>query len=171
MSEEAADELSKTTWRDDQWLTFYPLNVFTAVDYFALSPFYDRSCNNELAKSMGADVKLACATRLVTPHAYACTHGQPRDRPPSTVAGLPRTLPPGVEYELQDAQEPHLFVIRKQQRWGPKSTSPLHFYYILDGNVYQAPSLHAILSSRLVPVPAACQSCVCGTCVEAIMHH
>ena len=64
-----------------------------------------------------------------------------------------RTLPPGVEYELQDAQEPHLFVIKKQQRSGPKATSPLQYYYILDGNVYQAPSLHAALSSRLVPAP------------------
>ena len=67
-----------------------------------------------------------------------------------------------MEYELQDAQEPHLFVIRKQQRWGPKSTSPLHFYYILDGNVYQAPSLHATLSSRLVIVPAICLSAACA---------
>ncbi len=54
-----ADELAQTTWRDDAWLSFFPLNVFTALDYFALSPFYDRSCNNELAKSQGGDVKLA----------------------------------------------------------------------------------------------------------------
>lgn len=60
------------------------------------------------------------------------------------------TLPPGVEYEVQDAQEPHLFVIRKQHRSGPKTTATLHFYYVLDGNVYQAPSLHAALSSRIV---------------------
>ena len=69
-----------------------------------------------------------------------------------------RTLPPGVEYELQDAQEPHLFVIKKQHRSGPKSTSPLQFYYILDGSIYQAPSLHTALSSRLVPLcfPSHC---------------
>ncbi|CAL8470759.1 g10301 [Coccomyxa elongata] len=114
----AADELAQTTWRDDAWLSFFPLNVFTALDYFALSPFYDRTCNNELAKSQGGDLKLA-------------------------------TLPPGVEYEVQDAQEPHLFIIRKQHRSGPKTTAPLQYYYILDGNVYQAPSLHAALSSRI----------------------
>ena len=59
MTDDAADELSKTTWRDDRWLTFYPLNVFTALDYFALSPFYDRSCNNELARAQGGNVNLA----------------------------------------------------------------------------------------------------------------
>lgn len=51
MNEEALDELGKTTWRDDQWLGFYPLNHLTALDYFSLSPFYDRSCNNEVAKA------------------------------------------------------------------------------------------------------------------------
>ncbi|KAK9904309.1 hypothetical protein WJX75_008938 [Coccomyxa subellipsoidea] len=112
------DDLAHTTWRDDAWLSFYPLNIFTALDYFALSPFYDRGCNNELAKLQGGGVKLA-------------------------------TLPPGVEYEVQDAQEPHLFVIRKQHRSGPKTTATLQFYYVLDGNVYQAPSMHAALSSRI----------------------
>lgn len=63
-----------------------------------------------------------------------------------------RTLPPGVEYEVQDAQEPHLFIIRKQHRSGPKTTAPLQYYYILDGSVYQAPSLHAALSSRIVRI-------------------
>lgn len=57
--ESTADELAQTTWRDDAWLSFFPLNIFTALDYFALSPFYDRNCNNELAKSQGGDVKLA----------------------------------------------------------------------------------------------------------------
>ena len=51
MNDEALVELGKTTWRDDQWLGFYPLNHFTAIDYFSLSPFYDRSCNNEVAKT------------------------------------------------------------------------------------------------------------------------
>lgn len=56
------DDLAQTTWRDEAWLSFYPLNIFTALDYFALSPFYDPSCNNELAKAKGGDVKLAYAS-------------------------------------------------------------------------------------------------------------
>jgi mediator of RNA polymerase II transcription subunit 6 len=49
-------------WRDDQWLQFFPLTRQSALDYFSLSPFYDRSCNNEQAKLQGMDAsKLACA--------------------------------------------------------------------------------------------------------------
>jgi len=49
-------------WRDDQWLQFFPLTRQSALDYFSLSPFYDRSCNNEQAKLQGMDSsKLACA--------------------------------------------------------------------------------------------------------------
>ena len=61
-----------------------------------------------------------------------------------------RTLPGGIEYELKDAQEPHLFIICKQLRTSPSSVSSLRYYYILDGNVYQAPSMHVALASRLV---------------------
>ena len=56
MNDEVLDELGKTRWRDDQWLGFYPLNLFTALDYFSLSPFYDRSCNNEVAKAKNVPI-------------------------------------------------------------------------------------------------------------------
>ncbi len=46
-----------STWRDDQWLGFYPLNQFTVLDYFSLSPFYDRSCNNEVAKARNVPIR------------------------------------------------------------------------------------------------------------------
>ena len=57
-----------------------------------------------------------------------------------------------MEFVLQDAQEPHLFVIRKQLRRQvtAKSADTLAAYYILDGNIYQAPTLHAVISSRMV---------------------
>lgn len=63
-----------------------------------------------------------------------------------------RVLPAGIEYLVQDAQEPHLFVIRRQYRSPAKAISPQAFYYILDGTVYQSPSLHGALSARLVRV-------------------
>ena len=56
MNDEVLDELGKTRWRDDQWLGFYPLNHFTALDYFSLSPFYDRTCNNEVAKAKNVPI-------------------------------------------------------------------------------------------------------------------
>ncbi len=59
-------------------------------------------------------------------------------------------MPPGIEYTIHDSQEPHLFVIHKQMRDTPKKTTSLTFYYILDGRIYQAPPLHAAMSSRMV---------------------
>lgn len=48
-----------------------------------------------------------------------------------------------VEYVVQDAQSPHLFVIRMQAK-----SIPLGLYYCLDGTIYACPSLHSVLSSR-----------------------
>ena len=56
-----------------------------------------------------------------------------------------------MEYALADQQPPHLYVIRKLFRHPDgTSTSDLAYYYILDGSIYQAPSIHAALSSRMV---------------------
>jgi len=48
-----------------------------------------------------------------------------------------------VEYVIQDAQSPHLFVIRMHTK-----EIPLGLYYCLDGTIYACPSLHDVLSSR-----------------------
>ncbi len=186
-------------WRDDQWLQFFPLTRQSALDYFSLSPFYDRSCNNEQAKLQGMDSsKLACApwwmlfavawctavllsaqchSHLPASHFHllpaAVNHLRLLKLTCCSPAALAfcfvcpklmlaawrsrrwwrvchRTLPPGMEYELQDAQEPHLFVICRQLRTAPRAVVKQAVYYILDGSVYQAPSLHAALSSRIV---------------------
>jgi mediator of RNA polymerase II transcription subunit 6 len=42
-----------TQWRDDAWLSQWPLTRATALDYFAGSPFYDRGCANEAARAQG----------------------------------------------------------------------------------------------------------------------
>ena len=56
----------------------------------------------------------------------------------------------GVEFALDTVQEPHLFVISKHQRQSAETTTPLMFFYILDGSIYQTPTLHAALHARLV---------------------
>lgn len=46
---ESAD-LSNTSFKDVIWLQRFPLSKVSVLDYFSLSPFYDRSCNNEVLK-------------------------------------------------------------------------------------------------------------------------
>lgn len=108
-------------WTDKVWLSYFPLNAASALEYFSLSQFYDRSCNNELVKMQRLDPALM-----------------------STMAG--------IEYSLASHQSEHLFIINKSRRTtAPKpSLELLAVYYIVNGNIYQAPSAHAVLSSRVL---------------------
>lgn len=56
MTESGVEDLTDTCWRDDQWLQIFPLNTFTALDYFSFSPFFLRGCNNDIAKMQGLDL-------------------------------------------------------------------------------------------------------------------
>jgi mediator of RNA polymerase II transcription subunit 6 len=60
----------------------------------------------------------------------------------------------GIEYILQEAQEPNHFVIRKQKREGPEKVTALAAYYVLDGSIYQAPQLYTVIGSRVVGLPS-----------------
>ena len=111
------------SFNDTVWLQSFPLNEQTVLHYFALSPFYDAACNNERLKMQRLELD-----RLKTMR--------------------------GLEYEIVTRPLPptapcSLFLIRKQRRSSPHQVKPLALYYILDGTIYQAPNLHAILTSRL----------------------
>ncbi|KAF3845297.1 hypothetical protein F7725_008460 [Dissostichus mawsoni] len=64
----------------------------------------------------------------------------------------------GVEYILLHAQEPILYIIRKQQRQSPTQDIPLADYYIIAGVVYQAPDLGTVISSRALSAVHGIQS-------------
>ncbi|DAZ97138.1 TPA: hypothetical protein N0F65_004752 [Lagenidium giganteum] len=110
------------SFRDTVWLTSFPLNAQTVLHYFALSPFYDRSCNNERLKMQRLGLDQLKSMR-----------------------GIEYELLPNVAKQLPQ----QLFLIRKQRRAGRTQVKPLAMYYVLDGTVYQAPNIHAMLTSRL----------------------
>ncbi|XP_074221422.1 mediator of RNA polymerase II transcription subunit 6 isoform X2 [Camelus bactrianus] len=64
----------------------------------------------------------------------------------------------GVEYILLHAQEPILFIIRKQQRQSPTQVIPLADYYIIAGVIYQAPDLGSVINSRVLTAVHGIQS-------------
>lgn len=114
------EDLTGVMWQDKNWLTYFPLDETTVLDYFSLSQFYDGRCNNELIKMQRLDKSLL------------------------------ETMP-GIEYGLTGNPSPGLFIITKAKRSiDPPKLEPLATYYIHDGDVYQAPSMHAILSSRVL---------------------
>ncbi|KAE8587297.1 hypothetical protein XENTR_v10021917 [Xenopus tropicalis] len=64
----------------------------------------------------------------------------------------------GIEYILLHAQEPILFIIRKQQRQSPTQVIPLADYYIIAGVIYQAPDLGSVINSRVLTAVHGIQS-------------
>ncbi|OWM66539.1 mediator of RNA polymerase II transcription subunit 6 [Punica granatum] len=116
-----ATDMTGICFRDQLWLNTYPLDRNLVFDYFALSPFYDYSCNNE-------------QLRRNSIHPLDMSH-------------LAKMT--GVEYVLSEVLEPNLFVIRKQKR--DSSDKPTHMltYYVLDGSIYQAPQLCNVFAARV----------------------
>ncbi|ELW72511.1 Mediator of RNA polymerase II transcription subunit 6 [Tupaia chinensis] len=64
----------------------------------------------------------------------------------------------GVEYILLHAQEPILFVIRKQQQQSPAQVIPLADYSIITGVIYPAPDLGSVINSRVLTAVHGIQS-------------
>ncbi|XP_015693794.2 mediator of RNA polymerase II transcription subunit 6 [Oryza brachyantha] len=114
-------DMTGICFRDQLWLNTYPLDRNLVFDYFALSPFYDLTCNNETLRS--------------------------RQIHPLDMSHLTKMT--GMEYVLSDVMEPHLFVIRKQRRESPEKSHAMLAYYILDGSIYQAPQLCGVFASRI----------------------
>ncbi|KAF0902764.1 hypothetical protein E2562_019095 [Oryza meyeriana var. granulata] len=114
-------DMTGICFRDQLWLNTYPLDRNLVFDYFALSPFYDLTCNNETLRS--------------------------RQIHPLDMSHLTKMT--GMEYVLSDVMEPHLFVIRKQRRENPEKANAMLAYYILDGSIYQAPQLCSVFASRI----------------------
>jgi len=55
MSTNTDEDKTGTLFTDTRWLQLYPLNTGSVLDYFSLSGFYDRTCNNEQIKMQRLD--------------------------------------------------------------------------------------------------------------------
>lgn len=67
---------------------------------------------------------------------------------------------PGTEFVLQEAGGP-LFVVRRQHRSSADTAKTHAIYYILEGSVYQAPTIHAAVAARLARCLHAMQTAFC----------
>lgn len=117
-----SDPLDEIQWKSPEFIQQRGLNTGNVLEYFALSPFYDRTSNNQalLMQFYFQDM----SSRLKEMR--------------------------GVEFVIAIAREPDFWIIRKQFRKSPTSTTPMQDYYIIGANVYQAPRVADILSLRLL---------------------
>ncbi|PWA73807.1 mediator of RNA polymerase II transcription subunit 6 [Artemisia annua] len=114
-------DMTGICFRDQLWLNTYPLDRNLVFDYFALSPFYDYTCNNE-------------QLRMRSIH-------------PLDISHLSKMT--GIEFMVSEVMEPHLFIMRKQKRDSPERVTPMLTYYVLDGSIYQAPQLCNVFAARV----------------------
>lgn len=122
-------ETTSTRFRNDEWINHFGLpGPHNVLEYLSTSAdHWDPTCNNAVL-------------RMQTQYnALEVSQGELR-----TMVG--------IEYEVlltSGEPVPGLIVVRKQQRRSPDSVVPLTCYYVLHGDVFEAPDLFKILSRRL----------------------
>lgn len=126
------DPLDEIQWKSPEWIQQFGLHTGNVLDYFSESPFYDRTANNQV---------LRMQFQFQAPPANVHPQNYIQDK---------LTEMTGTEFVIAYVREPDFWVIRKQTRTGPESTITDQDYYIIGANVYQAPKIYDLLSSRLL---------------------
>lgn len=125
------ESLDEVQWRAPEWIQMFGLRTDNVLDYFAQSPFYDRTSNNQVLKMQSQFNEQL--------------HGRP---------DLTRELRnmKGIEFVVVLHKEPEMWVIRKQNRLSPLEARVLSTYFVVGENIYMAPTIYSIISSRLLTI-------------------
>lgn len=126
------DPLDEIQWKSPEWIQQFGLHTGNVLDYFSESPFYDRTANNQVLRMQ---FQFQAPPANVHPQAYF------QDK----LADMT-----GIEFVVAYVREPDFWVVRKQNRTSRTSTVTEQDYYIIGANVYQAPKVYDLLSSRLL---------------------
>jgi mediator of RNA polymerase II transcription subunit 6 len=131
--EATAESLAHTVWSDPQWLAQNRITRENVLSYFSRSPFYDRSCNNELIR-MQITPELQGGDLNFTPREEELLQGMQ-----------------GLEFvpELSGVSG-DLVIIRRQVRFSAVDVRVEKVYYTLYGNVYESPLFVNVLLMRLL---------------------
>lgn len=131
MSSEPLDEIQ---WKSPEWIQQFGLHTGNVLDYFAESPFYDRTSNNQVLRMQFQFQQI------------------PSNIHPQRYLQSKLTEMVGIEFVLAHVREPDFWIIRKQRRLDPNSTLTEQDYYIIGANVYQSPKIYDILSARMLSI-------------------
>lgn len=123
--------LDEVQWKHPEWIQRNGLRTDNVLEYFSLSPFYDRSSNNQVLKMQSQ---------------YNELHSRGND----LYSELQNMK--GLEFVVAIAQDPDLWVIRKQERISPKETRPISTYFVVGENIYMAPAVHTIIQNRILSI-------------------
>lgn len=128
----SAEPLDEIQWKSPEWIQQFGLHTGNVLDYFAESPFYDRTSNNQV-------LRMQFQFQQMPPNIHPQKYLQTR---------LAEMV--GTEFVVAFVREPDFWVIRKQRRLDPQNTLTEHDYYIIGANVYQSPMVRDVLASRVL---------------------
>ncbi len=124
--------LDELQWKSPEWVNAFGLRTDNVLEYFSQSPFFDRTSNNQVLKMQH---QFSDANYTVNPYEMI-------------LKDLKKMK--GIEFVIAMVREPDFWVIRKQYRYSETETQTIADFYIIGSSVYMAPSIKAILSSRLL---------------------
>lgn len=127
----ATTNLDEVQWRAPEWIQMNGLRTDNVLEYFAQSPFYDRSSNNQVLK-MQSQFNVGLQGRQ----------------------DLYKELQnmKGIEFVVALERAPTLWVIRKQNRLGPHDVRQIATYFVVNENIFMAPSIFDVINSRLLSI-------------------
>ncbi|ODQ67307.1 MED6-domain-containing protein [Nadsonia fulvescens var. elongata DSM 6958] len=121
--------LDELQWRSPEWIQAFGLRTDNVLEYFAQSPFFDRSSNNQVLKMQSQfNENLHTRTDL---------HKELQNMK-------------GIEFVISFSREPELWIVRKQNRLSPQEVRPISTYFVVNENIYMAPSVLSVIQSRLL---------------------
>lgn len=130
----SSDPLDEIQWKSPEWIQQFGLHTGNVLDYFAESPFYDRTSNNQV-------LRMQFQFQQIPPNIHPQRYLQSK-----------LTEMVGIEFVVAYVREPDFWIIRKQKRLDATSTLTEQDYYIIGANVYQTPKIYDILSARMLSV-------------------
>jgi mediator of RNA polymerase II transcription subunit 6 len=128
------EPLDEVQWRAPEWIQMFGLRTDNVLEYFSQSPFYDRSSNNQVLKMQS--------------QFNENLHGR---------LDLFKELQhmKGIEFVVGLEREPDMWIIRKQNRLSPTEVRLLATYFVVNENIFMAPSIYSVVSSRLLSTTLA----------------
>lgn len=126
--------LDEIQWKSPEFIQQRGLHTGNVLEYFALSPFYDRTSNNQVLTMQFQFQQIQIPLGMSFQQFFQ----------------LKLQEMTGTEFIIAFNREPDFWIVRKQQRLDTNFARTLQDYYIIGANVYQAPKIYDVLSSRLL---------------------
>ncbi|CCF58105.1 hypothetical protein KAFR_0D04570 [Kazachstania africana CBS 2517] len=144
--------LDELQWKSPEWIQAFGLRTDNVLDYFAESPFFDKTSNNQVIKMQRQFQQEPSQEAGSDDFGHLDAKRREILIKYPVYAMLERELMKlkGIEYVLVQVREPDFWTIRKQNRHSINKTETLQDYYVIGANVYQSPTIFNIVMNRLM---------------------